>query len=255
VLVNRVNGVDQAFNLTNVTSVRRSANWMTSNMAAVGAQTLSYSVGGNTLVTSGGQAQLLNARGVRYYTDAFAATGGTIYGSYLWQTPTLNATNEWSGFFDIRNATGGLDARIGVGVNDTAQTNLQFRYGGTVNTTTLAMAQATTCFMVYKAEYNASGQMTRLDLWVNPADLTSEASAGTSFAYTGTIGGGGFGGFLYEKGNTGGSPASQNPTFDEFRVGTTWADVTPIPEPSAFAALAGLGALGLAAFGRRRRVA
>jgi MYXO-CTERM domain-containing protein len=42
-------------------------------------------------------------------------------------------------------------------------------------------------------------------------------------------------------------------TFDELRYGASLASVTPIPEPSAFAALAGLSALGLAASRRRRR--
>jgi len=42
--------------------------------------------------------------------------------------------------------------------------------------------------------------------------------------------------------------------FDEFRVGTTWADVSPVPEPSA-AALLALAAGGLLARRRRRRTA
>jgi hypothetical protein len=42
--------------------------------------------------------------------------------------------------------------------------------------------------------------------------------------------------------------------IDEFRIGTTYLDVVPsaIPEPSSYAALAGLGAIGLALHRRRR---
>jgi hypothetical protein len=40
-------------------------------------------------------------------------------------------------------------------------------------------------------------------------------------------------------------------TLDEIRVGTEWADVAPVPEPTALA-LFGLGAVGLLA--RRRRM-
>jgi hypothetical protein len=40
--------------------------------------------------------------------------------------------------------------------------------------------------------------------------------------------------------------------FDEFRIGTTFASVTPIPEPSTSALLIGLGALALIGMRRRR---
>lgn len=40
---------------------------------------------------------------------------------------------------------------------------------------------------------------------------------------------------------------------DGIRIGNSYADVAPIPEPSSFAALAGLGALGLVGLRRRRR--
>jgi hypothetical protein len=46
--------------------------------------------------------------------------------------------------------------------------------------------------------------------------------------------------------------SAQTMRVDEIRLGTTWSQVAAIPEPSAFAALAGLGALGLAATRRRR---
>jgi hypothetical protein len=41
-------------------------------------------------------------------------------------------------------------------------------------------------------------------------------------------------------------------TMDELRIGTTWASVTAIPEPSTYAAIAGVLALGLALWHRRR---
>jgi MYXO-CTERM domain-containing protein len=46
---------------------------------------------------------------------------------------------------------------------------------------------------------------------------------------------------------TGAAPNQNN--IDEIRVGTTWADVTPVPEPVGLAGVAGLGMLAL----RRRR--
>lgn len=243
------NSEDGAISLTNVTSVERSANWMTGNMISVGAQSLSYTdANSNTLVTSGGQGTLFNARGARYYTNSIAATGGTVYGSYLWQTPTLNVDNEWRGHFEVRNAAAGLDVRIGLGLDGNHDdTNLQVRYGGTNHTTSVALAAATTYYVLYKAEYNGTGQMTNFDLWLNPDSLTSEAVSGAAdLTYSGAIGFGGFGGFSINKDNLAGG---FNPIYDEIRVGTTWDSISPIPEPGTLA----LVALGVLALFRRRR--
>lgn len=243
------NDEDGAINLTNVNSVIRTADWMSGNMVGVTAGSLSYTdSNGVSVQTSGGKGTLFNARGIRYNTNTYAATGGTIYGSYLWQTPNLNDTDEWRGFFEIRNPSG-LNARIGLGLNnDFTDTNLQVRYGGTTNTTTLGLDQATTYFIVFKAEYNASGQMTSLNLWLNPGDLTSEAGSGAAtLSYTGNIGGGGFAGFAIQKDNL---PGGHNPTFDEIRIGTTW-DAVAIPEPGTLL-LVGIALGSLAIFRRRR---
>lgn len=43
-----------------------------------------------------------------------------------------------------------------------------------------------------------------------------------------------------------------NTTFDDIRVSTTFADVSPIPEPSSYALLAGSLAIGLIAMSRKR---
>jgi hypothetical protein len=40
--------------------------------------------------------------------------------------------------------------------------------------------------------------------------------------------------------------------IDEIRVGTTWADVTTVPEPSSLV-LAGFGVMGLVSWYRARR--
>jgi hypothetical protein len=246
------NSVDGAITLPNVTSVTRTANWMSSAMAGIGAQTLTYTdANSNVLVTSGGQATLSNARGVRYNTTPFASTGGTIYTSYLWQTPNLNVDDEWRGHFDIYNGFNGLDARIGLGVNGTfTDTNLQVRYGATTNTTSFALAEATTYMMVLKLNYNGTGQMTSLDIWINPDDLASEVTSGAAdFSYIGTVGGNGFGGFAFQKDNL---PGGENPTFDEIRVGTDWDSVSVVPEPSAYALLVGMLALSAGIIRRRR---
>ena len=57
----------------------------------------------------------------------------------------------------------------------------------------------------------------------------------------------GINGFLLRGAN--GSPAG---TMDELRIGTDWASVTPVPEPSTYAMLALAGA-GFAGYVIRRR--
>ena len=57
-------------------------------------------------------------------------------------------------------------------------------------------------------------------------------------------------GFIVGRGTTSDGAKNFNYTFDNLSI---TADVTAVPEPSAFAALAGLGALGLATLRRRRR--
>jgi PEP-CTERM motif len=93
------------------------------------------------------------------------------------------------------------------------------------------------------------------DLWINPTALSygapegsvpapdgttlgtiNQANPGLNYAASLIIGAG------ISDTSTIGNPA--NTYLDEIRVGTTWADVTTVPEPSILA-LAGLGALGL----------
>jgi hypothetical protein len=59
--------------------------------------------------------------------------------------------------------------------------------------------------------------------------------------------------FLASTGSNGAN--TETVTYDEIRWGTSIGDIAmaPIPEPSAFAALVGLGALGIVGMSRRRR--
>jgi hypothetical protein len=54
---------------------------------------------------------------------------------------------------------------------------------------------------------------------------------------------------FYQRANT---LAPNQMIVDELRIGTSWADVTSVPEPAVFA-LAGLGFFGMVSFYRLRR--
>ncbi len=98
------------------------------------------------------------------------------------------------------------------------------------------------------------------DLWLDPAALSFGAPEGSEPApdgsSLGTINQANPGlnyaaSLLIGAGISAGATPNQT-IIDEIRVGTTWADVTSVPEPSTFA-LAGLGLLGLIWLHRARR--
>ena len=119
--------------------------------------------------------------------------------------------------------------------------------GGTylTNLSTVTAVPNQTVFAVMKLRYSSAANDDAVSLWVNPSDLGSEAGS-TNFV---TISGFDF----WHNSAMNISLASWSATsgsWDEMRVGTTWADVTPVPEPST---LALLGLTGIAAIGYRIR--
>ena len=224
------NSVDGAISLPNVSSVERADGWMLGVMADVAGFSLSYTDAfSRPLESSGGHARLRNARGIRYFTTAYAATGGVVYVSYLYDPGEMNDNGERRGHFELRNASGGVDLRAGSGLEDESAVhtseNFWLRYGNSEADTGVLLQGGTTYFIVVRVTYNATGQMDAFSLWLNPADLTSEGDSGPPlFEASGlAIGLGGFGGFVFRKDNIPGD----NPRFDEIRVGSSWDAVTP----------------------------
>jgi PEP-CTERM putative exosortase interaction domain len=109
-----------------------------------------------------------------------------------------------------------------------------------------------TVFLVGSYQFNAGTGDDVSSLWINPSSSTfGKVSAPTAtLTATGGADMGALSQFILRGGAT--SPAG---TFDELRIGTSWADVTPaaIPEPSTYAAIVGALALGVVVYVRRRR--
>jgi len=104
--------------------------------------------------------------------------------------------------------------------------------------------------VVVRLEMSATTLQDRVTLWVNPADLSSEAlSPATIAQFTNTGTGGDLAFDRLSIIRAASSNISEGIIFDELRIGDTWADVVPIPEPTTITMLIGLAGL----FGLSRR--
>lgn len=239
----------------------------------IGSGSLSYAAvpapGYAGLIAPTGNSVLFNstqAGAARIQVVPSQASSGTFFYSGLLKVTGVTGLNTNNGlFFACFNSavgsatslptTGTALMRLRTDPNDPNKFNVGV---AKTTSTTAGVVQwyptgfdlGTTIFLVAQYEF-LSGSTTDdvARMWVNPdvstfgtgtppaADLTSAPSGITDINLFS---------ILLRNINTVGTPAFQ---FDELRVGTTWADVTPIPEPTAV----GLFGLGLFTLLARRR--
>lgn len=199
---------------------------------------------GNSVSLPGGNYQeaLLNftstTSGTIFFSLALNVTAAPTGASYVFGLSTGN-TNY--------GATVWLQASgAGYQVGISNRSNSTVSYDSTVHTL------GETVFLVGSYSFVAGAGNDVSSLWVNPASATfADAAAPTA---TASAAGGtdmtAVNQFLVR--GAAGSPIS---VFDELRVGTTWAAVTPagapIPEPSTYAVIFGALALGVVVWRRR----
>jgi hypothetical protein len=185
------------------------------------------------LATVGNQATLNGAGGsaaLRTLSSSYVTASGTDY----WISFTINvpATSTDVGISLFEGSSG---ERNFMGVSSGLSNN----YGLLQPNLNTAVARDTGTHF-YVLQYAASGAV---NLWLDP----DQSSLGGAAPTGGTNVSGTRGSFTFDTirlGSFNGSGA-----VDELRIGTTFADVSPVPEPSTVGLLA-IGALGLA---RRRR--
>lgn len=197
--------------------------------------------GGASLTADGGTATTLNFRGFT------AISSGETWISFLGQRNGAASTSTFAGL-SFYNSTGiaGADAEFSISNAGTGGTWRLFdvNNGGATTSvpTSIAIASDTTYLLVARIAWGAGalGSET-VSLFVNPAlgltpvtaDAFRDISMATNIDKVRIAGGNGV-----------------NYTFDEIRIGDSFASVTPVPEASSSIAL--LFGLSSVAFRRRR---
>jgi hypothetical protein len=206
---------------------------------------------GNSVLFSGvgGTAQF-----ARTFANAAGTDGTSLYFSFIGQRlgdaqdPIVNGSNQFPrgvnvGLFDVEATADGGAERVAIGNSSNATVNewsiIPKGSGG--NRVGAGLSYDTAAWAVVRIDFH--GDSTVADdvyLWLNP-NPNSEPSTASAVASS-------IGGFDYSNvdtlrpfigGLSGASPAGQL-LVDEIRLGTTYADMSVVPEP---------GTIGLAALG------
>lgn len=201
----------------------------------------SLSIPASGLSTSGGSV-LAGVRndaisGVsRTLTTSLGSVGTTAYVSAVLQPAGVIGAGLYSGFFGL-TLESPTEPEIFVGKPGSGTNNyaIEERGGSNQRVTTTAAVVGQPMLLVLKAEFKAGADT--FTLYLNPTPGAPEPASG--FVLNATVGSVSAL-TLYSTGAF---------STDELRVGQTFADVTPVPEPS-LAALVWLGMMG--AFMRRR---
>lgn len=176
-------------------------------------------------------------------------TNGTLYYSLAFQLTSVPTTATYSFAFTQNNTTYGTSVWLQASGTNNFNVGLAPRTA-TPSYLTNVFDLNTTIFLVGSYQFVDGSANDVVSLWINPSSSSFEAGSAPTADLTLTNAGTDLtsvSGFLL-RGATG-SPAG---TMDELRVGSTWASVTPVPEPSTYALLA-LAAAGVAGYVVRRR--
>ena len=198
-----------------------------------------------------------------------AANGGTLWMSFLFYNPTYPTTLYYRqsnvGFFSGSTsglANGSEKADLGL-PNGSATVGTTFAaWGGTVsgsapNVSSVSAFSPNVQFVLIELSVDNTTANDTYYAWFNldpslfannansPSIATADVSnSGADLSSVNAI--------RFQAGNANANGTNAFFTVDEFRMGDTFADVTPIPEPVA-TAFAALGGLALLALKRRRQ--
>jgi hypothetical protein len=210
---------------------------------------------GNKVALDNGGGAATGADAARLYTGTIdKTTTPTVYYSFIANFPTATSTGGtggafFAGFDNNANATyttfAGLFVRTDANGTDL---DLGISTSGSANKMFSTTPYPINTSLLVVGSFTFQG-LSNLDVFVDPAAVPasepvthSATSTGVDASVVTAISN------FYLRGNAG---QPQGIQIDELRIGSSWADVAPVPEPGSIGAVVALSAVGLVV--RRRR--
>jgi hypothetical protein len=189
-------------------------NYFTGDDVVISTNNLSYST-----LNGFGNAASFDGAGADPVIDFTPINSGTLYTSFMLRIDAFDATTADGYFATLRNDAGSYESRLWISPLSPTTYSIGVSNGGTLTQIATATHNlGDTVFVVFN--YDVDNDV--VNAWVNPALGTAEPAADITEASTST--GNTFNQFLLRQDST-----TETPTliFDELRIATTWADVTP----------------------------
>jgi hypothetical protein len=220
-------------------------NWTA--VAGVTTQTQHLQVGANDGQLQAGR--ILAVTNDSAMRRAFPATTGDVYLSFLLRLESFE-DDDFVQFQLSDGATGDNAATLSVGVRNSAGNPFFARVGGNANTTNSAVLAAdnTDYFLVARFSMDGAASYNRVDLFLDPTSnvegdqipIATRINPATGLTQLD----------LFNV-RTASLEAGDTVFVDNILIGTSFADVVPVPEPSSLVALC-LGAGALVLYRRRQ---
>lgn len=171
--------------------------------------------------------------GTDYYRAFTSQTAGKVYYSILLNVSTLGTITTTGGYTAgfIDGSTSGFSARLWIRSSGTNY-NIGINSGSVSGNTAWSgatLTPGTTYLIVASLQFVTGANNDVAKLWVNPGSLgaITEPTADATSTNTGATDYTSIQRFFFRQDGTSATPGTL--IFDELKIGTTWADVTPVP--------------------------